>query len=63
MSRATLEVTVKSVYGIDKIYPANETAQLFAEIAGTKTLSTNVIAHAEALGFAIVEIHTSKVTA
>lgn len=32
-------MNVVAVYGQDKIYPTNTPAQLFASIAGTKTLS------------------------
>jgi hypothetical protein len=46
----TLQVTVKSVYGTDKVYPANEAANRFAIIAGTKTLTRNTLVNAFALG-------------
>jgi D-alanyl-D-alanine carboxypeptidase len=45
-----IEVFVRNVYGTYKIYPANEAATLLAEIAGTKTLSKEVLAKAEKLG-------------
>ena len=50
----TVMVEVKSVYGQTKVYPVNQAAVLFAEIAGTKTLSHAVLCRAERLGFAIV---------
>tara|TARA_R110000868_G_scaffold92457_4_gene256615 strand:+ start:2734 stop:2916 length:183 start_codon:yes stop_codon:yes gene_type:complete len=34
-----LNVTIKSVYGNDNVYPACDASKLFAAIAGTKTLS------------------------
>lgn len=49
-------VEVRSVYGVDKIYPANRTATLFAELTGTKTLSPADILTIEALGFEIANI-------
>lgn len=49
----TIEVEVKDVYGTVKYYPMCEKAQLFADIAGTKTLTIEVIKKIEALGFSI----------
>lgn len=51
-----VEIKVKSVYGNTLIYPANEAAELIAKIAGTKTLSNQVLAYAEQLGFQIKEV-------
>ena len=48
-----IEVEVKDVYGVTKYYPICEQAQLFADIAGTKTLTVQVIKKIEALGFSI----------
>jgi hypothetical protein len=48
-----IEVEVKDVYGVTKYYPICEKAQLFADIAGTKTLTVQVIKKIEALGFSI----------
>ena len=48
-----IEVEVKDVYGSVKYYPICEKAQLFADIAGTKTLTVQVIKKIEALGFSI----------
>lgn len=39
MTTQTIRVQVKSVYGEDKFYPACPQAQMFADIAGTKTLT------------------------
>lgn len=51
-----VQIEVKSVYGVDKIYPVNEAAQLIAKIAGTKTLSTQNIIDLGTLGFEVVEV-------
>lgn len=51
-----IEVTIKNVYGQIKVYPANEAAQLIANIAGTKTLSNQQLAYAERLGFQIKQV-------
>jgi hypothetical protein len=48
-----IEVEVKDVYGVTKYYPICEKAQLFADIAGTKTLTVQVIKNIEALGYSI----------
>jgi len=48
-----IEVEVKDVYGVTKYYPICEKAQLFADIAGTKTLTLQAIKKIEALGYSI----------
>lgn len=53
-------VEVRSVYGQDKIYPANTPAQLFASLTGTKTFSLRDLNHIQALGFEVAEIHKRK---
>jgi len=52
----TLRVRVERVYGRYTIYPANETAELFARIAGTKTLTNSNLGLAERLGFLIEQV-------
>lgn len=50
-----LEITVeiKDVYGQTKVYPMCEKSKLFAEIAGTKTLTTYNIQKIKALGYEV----------
>ena len=48
-----IQVEVKDVYGVLKYYPLCEKAQLFADIAGTKTLTLQAIKKIEALGYSI----------
>ncbi len=48
-----LLLKIREVYGQERIYPVNEIAKIFADIANTKTLSRNVIASARELGFEI----------
>jgi len=48
-----IKVTVKNVYGVNKIYPACSNSKAFADIAGTKTLTEEVIAHIKSIGFDI----------
>ncbi len=54
--RTQLLIEVKDVYGVAKAYPKNEAAELFAKIAGTKTLCHETLAYAERLGFSIQEV-------
>lgn len=57
----TVMVILKSVYGAEKIYPANDAAHALASIAGTKTLSPAVLAKAKAaLGAAVVTLEADK---
>lgn len=49
----TVLIEVKSVYGKENIYPANDKAKLFASIAGTKTLSRSDLKAIAALGFSV----------
>ncbi len=56
-----LQVQVKNVYGKATVYPANENAEFFAAIAGTKTLSTVVLAYARRLGFDIKQVEAYQI--
>jgi hypothetical protein len=44
-------IRAKCVYGENKYYPLCEKAKLFAEIAGTKTLTPAVLGNIKALGY------------
>jgi len=50
-----MEITVKirSVYGTDKVYPVCNKAYVFAEIAGTITLTDKTLAKIKQLGYQI----------
>jgi len=48
-----LLVTIKNVYGKEMIYPANNVAQIFADIARQTTLSRETLKHAQSLGYKI----------
>lgn len=50
-------VEVKNVYGVLKVYPACPKSRLFAEIAGSKTLTHRALTQIEALGYEIVQGH------
>ncbi len=50
-----MEITVRitNVYGQKAVYPVCETARIFADIAGTKTLKPTTINSIKALGYTI----------
>jgi hypothetical protein len=50
---ATLQITIKSVYGRETIYPVNEQAKKLAALVGTKTLTQQTIRDAMGMGFKI----------
>ena len=49
----SITVQIKNVYGNTTIYPVCPRAQLFASIAGTKTLTQAAINDIKSLGYAI----------
>jgi hypothetical protein len=57
----TITVRIKDVYGCRNIYPVCPAAELFAQIAGTKTLPFWVIDKIKRLGYS-VEIEQEPVT-
>jgi hypothetical protein len=50
-----MEITVRitSVYGAKTVYPVCETAKIFADIAGTKTLKPETINLIKKLGYTV----------
>ena len=48
-----ITVEVRSVYGRDTIYPADDAARAFARIAGTTTLTVPVLKEIIGLGYEI----------
>lgn len=47
----TIKVRITTSYGNERIFPVCEKAELFAMIAGAKTLTRANILHIKALGF------------
>lgn len=47
-------VKIKDVYGNRTIYPVNETASVFARIAGTKTLTMPTVQKMKQLGYEVL---------
>ena len=48
-----IKVTIKNVYGNQTIYPACESAKIFARLAGTKTLTMDAIQDIKKLGYTV----------
>jgi len=48
-----ITIRVASIYGRETIYPACEKARLFADLAGTKTLTRDALNLIHALGYEI----------
>lgn len=44
-------VSIKSIYGEERIYPACKISTTFASIAGTKTLTDHTINQMKSLGY------------
>lgn len=55
----TITVSIRNVYGNERIYPVCENALLFAKIAGTQTLTREVLAKIKLLGYT-VEVESQK---
>lgn len=55
-----VQIEVRRVYGVPAIYPVNDTAKIFAMIAGTKTLTKAVVNDIKLLGFTIEQVSTQK---
>lgn len=56
-----VQVRLTNVYGAEKIYPANETAELFARMVNQKTLTRENIGIIKALGYR-VDVLQDKIT-
>jgi len=48
-----VQIEVKSVFGSIRFYPVNHTAQIFANMLGSITLTRNDLFHIERLGYTI----------
>jgi hypothetical protein len=57
IERPIVRLLVKDQYGSKVLHPYNTTAQTFASIAGTKTLTLPTIKHIMALGYSVEYVH------
>ena len=51
-----IKIEIRSIYGEDKAYPACGSARVFADIAGTKTLTRQTLFRVLLLGYAIAVV-------
>lgn len=51
-----VQIYTRNVYGQPKVYPANEQAEIFAALAGTKTFSRLQLVLIEKLGYTITPV-------
>ena len=51
-----IAIEVKKVYGVEMIYPANAVADVFAELAGKKTLSKVDMKLIKSLGYEVMQV-------
>ena len=56
-----ITIVAKSNYGTNAFFPVCDNAKLFAEIAGTKTLTWSTLRSVKALGIDII-IHSQEVS-
>jgi hypothetical protein len=52
----TITIQIKNVYGNDTIYPVCDKAKIFANLAGTKTITLQALAQIKLLGYAVTVI-------
>lgn len=46
-----IQVSIRNVYGVEKIYPICETAKLFTNLLGQTTLTQDDVRNIKALGY------------
>ena len=61
MSNKTLQVSIKNVYGVERIYPHCEQSEVFAILTNSRTLSENAIKWIKTLGYEFEVITTKKI--
>ena len=49
----SIQIEVRNIYGVTKIYPICGIAKTFADIAGSKTLTLSTVKKIESLGYHI----------
>ena len=61
MSNKTLQVSIKNVYGVERIYPHCEQSEVFAILTNSRTLSENAIHWIKTLGYTFEVVNTRKI--
>lgn len=57
-----IQVFVRNVYGLPKVYPVGDTATKFASLLQVKTFSDQQLAGIEGLGFTIQQVEDPATT-
>jgi len=55
-----LEVSIKTVYGVERIYPMNDAAKMLANLLGRKTFNTKDLESLKNLGYEIKQVESKK---
>jgi hypothetical protein len=55
-----LEVSIKTVYGVERIYPMNAAAENLCKLMGKKTFSRNDLDTLKRLGYEIKQVEAIK---
>ena len=55
-----IQIQIREVYGVAKAYPVCDKAKLFARIAGTTTLTNQVLAKIAKLGYEVELVNNLK---
>lgn len=53
----TIEVRIRSVYGVERIYPVCDRAKTFAKLVRQKILTMDEIRYIKELGYKVVVVH------
>lgn len=51
-----LHIKIKTVFGKEMIYPANDQARRLCEMVGSKTLTPQIIRDAQGMGFSFLTV-------
>ena len=56
-----IKVQIRTVYGVETVYPICDKAKAFASIARTKTLTPEILYQIKALGYGIINQPTANI--
>ncbi len=57
-----IEISVKNVYGVERIFPANDEAKKFCALIGRKTFDNNHLDIIRSLGYSIEQVTENKIS-
>jgi len=61
MNNNLLQVTIKNVYGVERIYPYCPKSEVFAILTNSRTLSENDVKRIKTLGYGCEIVNNKKV--